>query len=272
MTAHPSPYAPLPLAVTVVPVLAAGVLFWGRGRALRREGVSLPGRCALLFGAGIAVALTGGVGLAHAARISLTYHELRLLCLGEAAAIPLALGITWLPKGRGWRALRRRLTGPVAPALWLVNLFLWHLPAALEAGLHHPTLEAVESLCYLAAGVNLYLALFAAPANPGASPELGRFAQTVAARGGGIVLANLLLWASHVTYPYFIHPDIRRQTSPLVDENVAGAVLFFVQLLALLAVGTWTYGRVSRRGRAVAQRRTAAPQAARSAERVSGRS
>jgi len=242
-----TPYALLPVAVTVLPLAGCGLLFLGRQRALARQGVSVGRSITGLFFVGLAVAAAAALGLAHAARTSLTNHELRLLALCELAAIPLAVAIYRLPKGRAWKGLRQRLGGLTAPLLWLLNLYIWHLRPVLEAGLHHPTVEAVEGLSYLAAGTNLYLALLVGPTRPSSAPELSRLLQTVIARGGAIVLANLLLWASHASYPFFIGPDIRRQTSPLVDENIAGAVLFFIQLLNLLAIGTWTYLRVRAR-------------------------
>lgn|GEM_PF-436242 len=252
-----TPYAPLPIALELAPLLAAALLYRGRLRALARQGIPVGQAATLPYLAGLIIAAAGELALAHAARTSLLYHELRLLLLCELAAAPLAVGIWRLPKGRAWKGLRRRLGGPTAPILWLCNLYLWHLPPLLEAGLHHPSTEALECLTYLAVGTNLYLALLVGPTRPSPSPELSRLGQTAVARGGAIVLANLLLWASHATYPFYIHPDIRRQTSPLVDENVAGAVLFFVQLLNLLAICSWTYLRV--RSRAAARPKEAGP-------------
>lgn len=265
---HPAPpLEPTALVVGVGGIALAGALYAGRVRRLRRTGAPLGRIGPRSFAVGVAVALAAFLGLAGAARNSLTYHELRLIAVGEVAGLALAIGLYNLP--RAGRALRDRLGGPIAPLLWLANLYLWHLPATLEGGLHHPPLEALELLCYLAFGANLHLALLSGPRQPTANRELPRLGQALAARLGACVLANLLLWASHVTYPYYIHPNIARQTSPLVDESIAGAVLLFVQLLALLAVWLWAYLRV--RGRTQPPSRRAVGRPASAGKPSSGR-
>jgi cytochrome c oxidase assembly factor CtaG len=190
-----------------------------------------------LIGAGLVAFLAAYFGLYHAARSSLTTHEAQLLIGGELAGALIALGLCALPAVRSDALLRGRLrTSPaIAAALWVANLAIWHLRAVLEAAIHHPLIGALQYACFAAAGINIWLALLGGRI-AARSRELGAVLYTLALRIPAVALANVLLWSSTVFYPWYIHPSIVRQTSPLVDQNVAGAVLLFANVLLGVAV------------------------------------
>lgn len=233
-------------AATIEPGAAAIVVAAGLPCALRyRRTSQLPHEHALrgahlrllLFAAGAAAYLAAYFGLYQAARSSLVMHEARLLIGGELAGALLALGLVALPAaGRKRPGLLRFPTGPAAAvALWVANLCIWHLQAALEGAIHHPAIGAIEYVCFAAVATNMWLAL-ARRWGDTRGRELGAVLYTAAIRIPGVALANLLLWSGTVFYPWYIHPSVVRQTSPLVDQNVAGAVLLFANVLLALAV------------------------------------
>lgn len=196
----------------------------------------------LLAAAGVAAFLGAYFGLYQAARSSLVMHEARLLIGGEVAGALLALGLCSAPALRAAPPGRLRILSSPAPAAaaWVANLYVWHLHAALEGALHHPAIGALEYICYAATATNMWLALFAGRASARAR-ELGAVLYTAAVRVPGVALANFLLWSGTVFYPWYIHPSVIRQTSPLVDQNVAGAVLLFANVVLGLVVLAGAY-------------------------------
>ncbi|MHB8491532.1 MAG: hypothetical protein ACYDA6_04860, partial [Solirubrobacteraceae bacterium] len=50
-------------------------------------------------------------------------------------------------------------------------------------------------------------------------------------------------WSGSVFYPFYIHPDIVRHISPLVDQNVAGAVMMVESSVLTICLFCWLFLR-----------------------------
>lgn len=154
---------------------------------------------------------------------SLTMHLLQNVMLAEWAPALLVFG---LPREAG-RRLAARVPPWVALPAWLATYFVWHAPPLYDAALRHPTpLLHLEHLCYLAAGIALWLpvahGLFAA-----STKAAYLFAAFVLASPLGLLLALL-------PSPVYGFYDGHWGLSALADQQLAGvtmageeAVVFF---------------------------------------------
>jgi putative membrane protein len=245
----------LPLAVSTAQIAGelgvaalAGVLYARRVRTLAGEGNPVPSwRQACFFGglATIAIALAA---LGHLASISLSWHVTQLFLVGEIASLLLVLGLTealLVPLLRADTLERLRvLANPLAAfPLWALNLALWHLPVLYQGALEHSGVQAIEHICFLAFGMNMWMCLVGPLPMPSWFGNLGKLLYLLAVRLAGAVLANVFLWSGTVFYSYYTHPDSIRHTSPLVDQNIAGAIMLITGSLVTLCLFGWLFIR-----------------------------
>src|SRR5438876_2585084 len=138
-------------AVVLVPLLALAYSFVLRRYPARgwRIACFLAGLCLIL-----AVFVTPLESLAL--HYLLTAHLLQNVALAEWSPALVLLG---LPPGAVAAARKyapiRALTHPlVALPLWLATYYAWHIPAAYDTALQHPsTLLHLEHLCYFLTGL-----------------------------------------------------------------------------------------------------------------------
>ncbi|MDP9306930.1 MAG: cytochrome c oxidase assembly protein, partial [Actinomycetota bacterium] len=148
---HPYSWSLHAEAVVLVPLLALAYAY-----VLRR--FPAPGWRIACF--------LGGLGLILAVFVTplenlalhylLTAHLLQNVALAEWSPALIVLGIppAAAAAARKYAAVRA-LTHPlVALPLWLATYYAWHLPAAYDTALRHPsTLLHLEHLCYFVTGV-----------------------------------------------------------------------------------------------------------------------
>ena len=108
---------------------------------------------------------------------------------------------------------------PVVPAaaalpVWIGNLAVWHIPAVMEAALHHGAVHVAQHLCLFAAGLLLWCAILSSELGVGA--RLGIVAGMMAT---GIALSSVLIWWPRVLYSTYTHADILGGLSPLTDQR-----------------------------------------------------
>ena len=137
-----------------------------------------------------------------------------------------------------WRFLTLPL---VALPLWLLDYYLWHVPAVYDAALGHQTwLIHVEHACYFATGILVWWPLVQdVPRRLASGARAGyAFAAFVLASPLGLLLALL----PKPIYPFYEHVTTRVWgLGPLADQQIAGvtmaseqAVLLFVRLRVLV--------------------------------------
>jgi len=153
----------------------------------------------------------------------LTMHLLQNVMLAEWAPALLVFG---LPAEAG-RALAARVPPWIALPAWLLTYFAWHAPPLYDAALRHPTpLLQLEHLCYLTAGIALWLPV-----------AHGRFAPSTKAAYlfAAFVLASPLgLLLALIPSPVYEFYDGHWGLTALEDQQLAGvtmaaeeAVVFF---------------------------------------------
>jgi putative membrane protein len=158
-----------------------------------------------------------------------------LAVLGVSA--PMAAG---LARARLWRLV----THPaMALPVWLVDYFVWHVPAVYGAALDHQSwLIHVEHACYFATGILVWWPLVQDVPRRLASGARAAyaFAAFVLASPLGLLLALL----PKPVYPFYEHVTTRVWgLSALADQEIAGVTMASEQALVLFAVFLFWFRR-----------------------------
>jgi cytochrome c oxidase assembly factor CtaG len=223
------------MAIAAV-IAAYAIPYTLRARTLARRGRPVAGWRIWCFGAGLAV-LAAAISppFLELAGSRFAAHMAEHLLIADVAALLLVLGMPGAVLAPLLRAPAigrlRALTHPVAAfALWAANLYLWHIPAAYEGALHSDALHSLQHVCFLLAGIGLWMPLFGPfprPAWFGGAAQLG---YVVAVRLAGAVLANVFVWSGTVIYGYY---------GSLDDQSAAGAVMMAEESVFMVALFGW---------------------------------
>jgi cytochrome c oxidase assembly factor CtaG len=245
---------------TVDPLQLALVLVVGLAYSVRVRTLALRGRrpAALrlaAFGTGLVVlvlALCSPVDTLGEERL-FSVHMVQHLAIGDLAAVCLVLGVTGpvlrpLLAVGAIRSLRVVLYPLVALPLWCVNLYLWHLPIAYEAALHHDTVHALEHACFLGAGIVLWAALLEPLPGPVWFTAGWKLGYLGAAQAAQILLASVFLWSGHVFYETYAVAAPLAGVSPRTDQALGGAVMLGEATVVMAVAFSWTFFAFFREG------------------------
>jgi putative membrane protein len=242
---------PLEASSQLVPTAILALVYGRRALTLARQGRPVPRWRLASFYAGLTTIVATLLALDHLADVSLSWHMAEHLLIGEIAALLIVLGLTGpllapVLRIRLFDRLRMLSNPFVAFPLWALDFYLWHLPGAYQAALENTQVHAIEHLCFVAFGINMWMCLFGPLPQPRWFGNLGRLVYIVAVRLTGTVLANIFLWSSTVFYPFYVHPDTARHVSPLVDQNIAGGIMMVEGSLLTLGLFCWLFMRALR--------------------------
>ena len=226
-------------AVGLVPALALGYFLVVRRFPAERWRLAC-------FGAGLLLILAAFVSPLHALSLHylLSAHLLQNVVLAEWAP---ALCVLGLPPAFAAAAGRARtikfLTHPfVALPLWLGTYFAWHVPAAYDAALRHPsTLLHVEHACYFATGL-----LFWWSALQNEPHRLSAGTRAVYLFGAFVLaspLGLLLALIPRAVYHFYVHAPRLWGLSPLTDQQIGGAAMALEQAAVLFAASAYFFLR-----------------------------
>jgi putative membrane protein len=221
-------------AVVLVPALSVGYLL-----ALRRFPAP-PWRIASFFaGQVLLLAVFATPVETMAMEFLLSAHLLQNVVIAEWAPALFVLGLPpALAASIGRLPGARLLTSPlVALPIWLLTYFLWHLPAAYDAALRHPsTLLHAEHLCYLAAGCLLWWPVL--QDSPWRLRTATRAAYLFAAFVFASPLGLLLALLPRAVYGFYEQAPRIWGLSPLTDQQIAGLTMAAEQAVVFFAVFT----------------------------------
>jgi cytochrome c oxidase assembly factor CtaG len=233
-------------AVLAPLALLAGIYIW-RFRQVRRQ---TGGR-----GAGLAqaAAFTGAMIALLIALISpldglgedylFSGHMVQHLLLGDIAPLLLLLALSRVimrPATRRLMSVERAL-GPLANpvtgiVIWLVLMYLWHVPALYDAAIQSPLLHVLEHACFFAAGLALWWALIQPVPMRRRLTGMQPLAYIASAKGGLAALGLFLAWSTTVLYPYYETTPRIWGLSPVEDQNVGGVIMMVEQSFTLVLV------------------------------------
>ncbi len=251
MITPPLAISALRSVIQLAPVAFVGVLYARRAQVLAAQARAIPRWRQACFYTGLVTIAVAVLALDHIAAVSLSWRTVQQLILGDLAPLLIVLGLTApliapRERGRVARRLRALASPPLAFGLWCANLYLWHLRVLAEPAAQHELVFAIENLCFVVFGVNMWMCLFGPLPMPRWFGNVAKLCYVLAVRIASVILANLLLWSGKLFYPFYLHPDSARHISPLVDQNLAGAIMMVESVLLTLALFGWLYVRMLR--------------------------
>ena len=239
-----------------VPPLIATVayldLYALRARRLSRERRRVASWRIVSFAAGVLLVAVVQIGpLDTLADSVLVAHMIQHIVIGDIASLLIVLGLTGpviqpLLHIRATRPLRTVAHPLIALALWVVNLYVWHLPLLYQLAIRHDLVHALEHTCLLWFGALLWLSLIGPLPKPTWFAGWGALGYVVGVRFIGAILANLLIWTQTVVYPVYKGTDAARGLNPLSDQNLAGGVMMVEQIILTTILLGWLFLRFAR--------------------------
>ena len=238
----------------VLPLTAAGILYWHRAMVLSWDGRPVPAWRQACFGSGlvlIAIALFSPIG--HISEELVIAHMGEHLLIGDLASLLLVLGLTrsLLQPILAIRLFNRLqvLAHPfVALPLWALNLFAWHIPVLYQDAYGTAPVHALEHSMFLFFGCLMWMPVFGPLPKPawfGAGWQLG---YVITVRFTGAILGNVLMWSGTILYPIYAQGERYWGISPLADQSTAGVVMMIEGTFLALGVLAWTFFQVAREG------------------------
>ena len=193
------------------------------------------------FIASVAVALIALISPVDALADQLFFgHMIQHMLLLDVVPILAILGLTKVilrPVTRAVHDLERR-AGPLAhPAfavlLYVTAIWAWHIPAAYDFAVTHPTVHVLEHISFVLAG-SLYWWHLLSPIRArmrlggmGPVAYMGSTKLFVGALGMGLAFAPVAL------YPYYVHHARVWGISALEDQSIAGIIMAVEQSLVM---------------------------------------
>jgi cytochrome c oxidase assembly factor CtaG len=173
------------------------------------------------------------------------------LIIADVGALLLVLGLTGpvlAPILRiGLFDRLRILAHPlVALPLWAIDLYAWHVPGLHEAALHHEGLHALQHLCFVFFGANVWMCLFGPLPMPSWFGTGAKAAYILAVRLVGAVLANVLMFGGGAFYDAYAAGEAAHGLAPDSDQVAAGAVMMVEESLLTIGLFCWLFLRAAR--------------------------
>jgi putative membrane protein len=189
-------------------------------------------------------------------------HMLQHVLLGDVAPLLLLLSLSRVimrPLTRRLMGVERAL-GPFAHpltgiALWLLLMYVWHIPAMYDAALRHPLIHVLEHFCFFAAGIAVWWPLIQPVPMRHRLTGLQPLAYIGAAKVGLAVLGVYLTWSTSVFYPYYETVPRIWGLSAIQDQNMGGAIMMVEQSLTFVTVLAWVFVRMLSSSEAEERRR-----------------
>ena len=243
---------PIGRAAPVVLVLLCWLPYRARTRTLEREARPVPGWRRGCFAAGLvmlAAALSPPVDAI--ADELLVAHMAEHLLIGDAAALLIVLGLTGpllAPLLRNGIVARLRvLAHPVvAVVVWMVNFYVWHLPALYQLALRHDLIHGLQHGCFLVFGIAMWMGLLGPLPKPAWFGNAARLAYIIVVRLAGTVLANAMLFSGSPWYPYYRAGDVQWHISGTADQIAAAGVMMVEESILTICLFCWLFLKVAR--------------------------
>ncbi len=238
-----------PMAAMLAIVVAGYVV---RARTLAKKGQPVRRWRLACFAASVAVLLLEPLSPVGAgADGSFTSHMLEHLLIGDLAALLMVLGITGPLIAPLLRldliAKLRVLAHPlVALPLWLVNLYVWHLPVMMEGAIDHDAVHVLQHVLFFGLGFNMWMPLFGPLPRPAWFGNVAQLFYIVVVRLAGVLLGNFFIFSGRVYYDNYVGAENMWGMSALADQSTAGAVMMAEGTLVTFALLAWLFVKAAR--------------------------
>ena len=242
--------APLEL----LPLTLVAFLYAKRSLTLAQKGRPVPLWRQICFASGLLVIVVAQVSpVAHIAEELVIAHMVEHLMLGDIATLLMVLGLTG-PLLQPVLAIRffdrlRILAHPlVAFPLWVLNFYIWHIPALYDAAYGGAPVHALEHMCFIFFGCLMWMPAFGPLPKPTWFTAGWKVAYVIAVRFAGAILGNVLMWSGSVLYPVYAEGERYWGISPIADQSTAGVVMMVEGTFLGLGLLAWVFFEVSREG------------------------
>jgi len=241
-------FAPLQIAPAVVSV----ALYRRRVRTLASTPRAVPGWRQACFYAGIGLIVCVLVSpLATLAEELFWAHMVEHLVIADLGALLLVLGLTGpvlapILRIRLFDRLRVLAHPLVALPLWAIDLYAWHVPALHEAALHHDGVHALQHLCFIFFGANVWMCLFGPLPQPAWFGTGWKAGYIVVVRLVGAALANAFLFGGDAFYGAYAAGEAAHGITPESDQVVAGSIMMVEESLLTIGLFCWLFLRAAR--------------------------
>ena len=221
----------------------AAIYTW-RFRQARAEGGGRGAGAAQAVPFGLALLVLAAATISPVAALGEDYlfsmHMVQHVLLGDIVPILLLLSLSRVimrPATRRLVAVERAL-GPFAHpvtfiAVWLLLVYLWHIPALYDAATTNPVLHALEHATFFTAGVAFWWPLIQPV--PMRHRMTGMQPVVYLACGKALlgVLGLYLTWTGTVVYEHYEHVPRVWGLSAIEDQNLGGAIMMAEQSIVL---------------------------------------
>ena len=190
----------------VIGVTAFGAAYALRAATLAREGRPVPMWRLTCYFSGLALILVAFVSpVAHLGGELVLAHMVQHLIIGDIAALLIVLGLTRAVLApvmalKAFDRLRFLTLPTVALPLWIVNFYVWHIPALYDATVSNELVHALQHACFIGFGVLMWMPIagpLPVPSWFGGGAQVGYTAIARLAMAG---LGNILMWSGTVLY------------------------------------------------------------------------
>ena len=196
-------------------------------------------------------------------------HMLQHVLLGDVAPLLLLLSLSRVmmrPLTRRLAALERAL-GPLAhPAtglvVWLVVMYLWHVPALYDAAAEQPLVHLLEHASFFAAGIAVWWPLIQPVPMRRRLEGMWPLVYIGTAKFGLAALGLYLTWSADPLYAHYEQAPRIWGLSPVEDQNLGGAIMMVEQSLTFVLVLVAVFVRMLAKSEADERRRERLEEAA----------
>ena len=224
---------------------AFGAVYGIRAANLAREGRPVPAWRVVSYFSGVALIAIAFISpLAHMGGELVTAHMVQHLVVGDIAALLIVLGLTRavLQPVMALKAFDRLrfLTLPmVALPLWILNLYIWHIPVLYDGTVTSETLHALQHACFITFGILMWMPIagpLPVPSWFGGGAQVG---YVIVARLASAGLGNILMWSGSVLYVEYAAGQEYWNISAVADQGTAGVIMMVEGGLVTLGVLAW---------------------------------
>jgi len=250
LVAHVGAGAFTPLQV--VPLLAAAAAYAWRARNLARRGRPVPAGRQAAFMVGVLTMLVALASpVAHIGEEVFVAHMAQHLLLADVGALLIVIGLTGpvlapLLRIRAVDRLRVLANPLVAFPLWVVNLYVWHLPVLYEGALDSEAVHAAMHVGFVTTGILAWMPLFGPLPKPEWLGSIAKLLYIVGLRFGGAILANIFLWSGTNFYPDYGSGREIWSLGGLADQGAAGTVMMVEQSVLTVCLFGWVFLQAAR--------------------------
>ena len=224
---------------------AFGAVYGIRAANLAREGRAVPTWRVVSYFSGVALIAIAFVSpLAHLGGELVTAHMIQHLLIADIGALLIVLGLTRavLQPIMALKAFDRLqfLTLPmVALPLWIVNLYVWHIPALYDGTVTNEWIHALQHTCFITFGILMWMPIAGPLPKPswfGGGAQVG---YVVVARLASAGLGNILMWSGSVLYVEYAAGQDYWNISAVADQGTAGVIMMVEGGLITLGALAW---------------------------------